>query len=160
LTQDQIKALLTDGVSLPAPTTHSGSQKSLLLPSQNVAANAQGPTLDAQFAPDSLANQLPVIWWLLLVELLGLVTFPLTFFVFRGSRDRGWGLSKLLGLLILALAIWLPSSLRILPFDRWAVFLAFGLLALTGGALAWWRRRELLAFARARWRTVLVGEFA
>ena len=116
--------------------------------------------MDAQFSPDSLANHIPVLWWLLLVELLGLIAFPLAFYVFRGLHDRGWGLSKLLGLLILALAIWLPSSLQILPFDRWAVFVGFGLLAAIGAALAWWRRRELIAFARSRWRTVLVGEIA
>jgi YYY domain-containing protein len=160
LSQDQIKSLLTDGISLPAASTRSGSQKSLLLPPQNLTANAQGSTLDAQFSPDSLANHIPVLWWLLVVELLGLLTFPLTFHVFRGLHDRGWGFSKLLGLLLLAFAIWLPSSLQILPFDRWAVFAGFGLLAVIGGALAWWRRRELLAFARARWRTVLVGELA
>ncbi len=160
LGQKQIESLLTDGISLPAASTRSGSQKSLLLPQQNIAANAQSPTMDAQFSPDSLANQIPVLWWLLVVELLGLLTFPLTFYVFHGLHDRGWGFSKLLGLLLLAFTIWLPSSLKIVPFDRWVVFVGFGLLAVIGGALAWWRRRELLAFVRARWRTLLVGELA
>ena len=89
-------------------------------------ANAGAPPLGVQFPANSLANQIPLIWWLLIVELLGLVAFPLAFSAFPGLRDRGWGLSKLLGLLIVAYAVWLPSSLRLLPFDRWAVWLVFG----------------------------------
>jgi YYY domain-containing protein len=64
------------------------------------------------------------------------------------------------GLLVLAYALWLPSSLSILPFDRWAVIAGFLLLAAVGMALAWWRRAELLAFARDRWKVVLIGEIA
>ncbi len=87
-----------------------------------------------------------------------MLSFPLAFSVFPGLRDRGWGLSKLLGLLVLAYAIWLPSSLSILPFDRWAVIAAFLLLAAIGLALAWWRRHALLQFARERWKLVVIGE--
>ncbi len=35
-----------------------------------------------------------VVTWLLLLELLGLVAFPLAFVVLRGLGDRGYGVSK------------------------------------------------------------------
>jgi YYY domain-containing protein len=160
LTQDQILAKLTGGLYLPAPSSRSGNQKSLLLSPQNAAADAQSPTLDAQFPPDSLANRIPLVWWLVAVEVLGLISFPFAYLVFPGLRDRGWGLAKLLGLLLLAWLVWLPSSLRLVPFDRSVVGGVFVFMALAGGALAWRLRDELLAFLRAHWRLIAVGEAA
>ncbi|HKV83514.1 MAG TPA: DUF2298 domain-containing protein [Ktedonobacterales bacterium] len=158
LTQSQTLARLTDGLSLPATSNRSGAQKSLLLSPQNVAANAQAQAIGTQFPANSVANSIPLLWWLVMVELLGLVSFPLTFYVFRGLHDRGWGFSKVVGLLLLAWMTWLPASVRLLPFDHWIVVAMFALLACVGGAVGWWRRRELLAFARDRWRVLVLCE--
>ena len=158
LTQDQLLAELTQGIDFNQATNRSGSQKPLLLSSQNAAADAQSPTLAAQFPANSLPNQIPLLWWLLVVELLGLINFPLTFAIFPGLRDRGWGFSKLVGLLLLAWLVWFPSSLRLLPFDRWAVALAFAVVALAGAALAWRLRERLLRFVVARWRLLAINE--
>ncbi|HST89456.1 MAG TPA: DUF2298 domain-containing protein [Ktedonobacterales bacterium] len=158
LPQARLTTLLTNALSAPVTASRPGSQKSLLLSPQNAAADAASPTLDAQLPPDSLPNRVAILWWVLVVELLGLVSFPLAYHVFPGLRDRGWGLSKLLGLLILAYAIWLPSSLRLLPFDRGVVALAFVLLAAAGGLVAWRRRAEMAAFLREHWRLLAVGE--
>ncbi|HET8907150.1 MAG TPA: DUF2298 domain-containing protein [Ktedonobacterales bacterium] len=158
LTQSQLTQTLTAGLTLPAASHRSGSQKSLLLSPQDTAADNQSQPLGVQFAAGSLANTIPLVWWLLIVELLGVVSFPLAFSAFPGLRDRGWGLSKLLGILVLSWAIWLPSSLRILPFDRWAVVLMFGVLAACGVAIAWLRREAMWSFVRTRWRLLLIGE--
>ncbi|MBF6591031.1 MAG: hypothetical protein IVW57_10965, partial [Ktedonobacterales bacterium] len=80
--------------------------------------------------------------------------------VFRRFPDRGWGLSKLLGMLALAYLVWLPASLRLLPFDHWVVVGAFLLLGMVGAALAWRRRVELRAFIRERWRLLAICEAA
>jgi YYY domain-containing protein len=158
LSQSQLLARLTDGVQLPARADRSGAQKSLLLPAQVAAADAQSPTLAAQFPATSLANAVPLVWWLLVIELLGLVSFPLAALVFRGLYDRGWGFSKMLGMLLLAYLTWLPASVRVLPFDRWVVVAALALLAVLGAAVAWLRREELWAFVRARWRVLVICE--
>ncbi|MEO7001319.1 MAG: DUF2298 domain-containing protein [Ktedonobacterales bacterium] len=158
LTAAQIQTLLSDGVAFSDVTSRAGNTKPLLLSPQNAAADAQSAPLAVQFPANSLPNQIPLLWWLLLVELLGVVSFPLAFSVFPGLRDRGWGLSKTLGLLLLAWAIWLPSSLRLLPFDAWAVWLVFALLAVVGALTAWLRRAALLAFLRERWRLLVVCE--
>ena len=64
----------------------------------------------------------------------------------------------MLGLLILSWSIWLPSSLQVLPFDRWAVVLMFGVLTVCGAAVAWLRRDAIWSFVRARWRLLVIGE--
>ncbi len=156
----EIQDALTKNVRLPAISQRPGSLKSLLLDPASVAANNASEPLGVQFPADSLPNQIPLVAWLVVVELLGLVSFPLAYFAFPGLRDRGWGLAKLLGLLALGLLVWLPASLEILPFDRWVVWLAFVLLAVAGGAVGWRNRQTLLAFVRARWKLLAIAEGA
>ena len=158
MSQTALLSALTQGINFDQVTTRSGSQKPLTLSPQNAAADAQSPTMAAQFPADSIANRFPLPWWLLIVELLGLVSFPLTFVVFPGLRDRGWGFSKLLGLLVMAWLVWFPSSLRLLPFDRWAVALVFGVVTLAGVLVAWFKREHLWRFVRACWRLLVINE--
>lgn len=159
LSPSQINAELVKGVNFDTVTPNlSGSQKPLTLTPQNAAADQQSQPLAVQFPADSIANQAPLLWWLFVVELLGMLAFPLTFLVFRGLRDRGWGFSKLVGLLLVAWLVWFPSSFRLLPFTSAAVAGAFALVAAAGAAVAWFRRVELLAFVRARWRLIVACE--
>lgn len=157
-TPEQIFAQLTQGIDFQQVSSRSGSQQSLLLSQQNAAADAQSPSFAQQFPADSLANTIPLAWWLMVVELLGLISFPLAFGIFKGLRDRGWGFSKVVGLLLVAWLVWFPSSLRLLPFDRWAVALALGVVAVASGVVAWRLRREMLLFFAARWRLVAINE--
>lgn len=160
LSAHQILAQLTQGVTLPATSSRSGAQLSLLLPPAAAAADMQSAPLGVQFPATSLPNSIPVVWWLVVVELLGVFSFPLAFVAFPGLRDRGYGLSKLLGMLLLAYLVWLPSSLHLLPFGHWLVVGAFLALGLLGVALGWRRWDELRTFVLARWRLLAVCEGA
>jgi len=79
-----------------------------------------------------------VLRWLLTIELLGLAALPLAMFLFRGLPDRGYGLSKILGLgLIGFLNFWLGSvsGLGNQPLLLWILALAL----CGGGAALYWR---------------------
>ena len=79
-----------------------------------------------------------VLLWLLTIELLGLAALPLAMFLFRGLPDRGYGLSKILGLgLIGFLNFWLGSvsGLGNQPLLLWILALAL----CGGGAALYWR---------------------
>jgi len=160
LTVQQIDALLTSGVNFATASPRSGSQNALLLPSSSIAANAQSKAIGLQFPADSIANRIPVIWWLLFVELLGLFSYPLVYAALPGLRDRGWGFAKLLGILVIGVATWLPASLRLWPFTHWVVVGTFLALGLVGAALAWRQRDEMRAFVRSHWKLLLVAEVA
>ena len=56
--------------------------------------------------PLNRSQVLSVLIWLLLLELLGLIAFPFAFVALRGLADRGYGVSKTLGLLLLAWLSW------------------------------------------------------
>ncbi|MDP9372976.1 MAG: DUF2298 domain-containing protein, partial [Chloroflexota bacterium] len=101
---------------------------------------------------------LAAILWLLLVEALGLLALPLALRLFRAFPDRGWGLSKPLGWLLLAYPVWLGASLRLtrftLPFTLAALTLGLALSA----AAAWRWRAPLRAILRGAGPAILLSE--
>lgn len=63
-----------------------------------------------------------------IMEVLGMVCFPLTFTVFHNLPDRGWAFSKAIGLSVLAFCVWLPlMCIQTLPFSQ---FFILGVLLL------------------------------
>lgn len=72
--------------------------------------------------------------WYLLATLLGWLTFPLTYRLFSALADRGYALSRALGLLIWGYIFWLFASLGIAQNDIGGLLL--GLLVLA--ALSAW----------------------
>jgi YYY domain-containing protein len=68
--------------------------------------------------------------WYVLATLLGWLTFPLAYHLFPALKDRGYTLSRALGLLIWAYAFWLFASFGIAQNDIGGLLL--GLLVLAG----------------------------
>ncbi|MDY6893448.1 MAG: DUF2298 domain-containing protein [Chloroflexota bacterium] len=69
-----------------------------------------------------------VFWWLAL-EIIGLVSFPLVSRICNGLGDRGYSISKLVGLVLLTYSAWILSTLHILPFGIASIAVSFLLLA-------------------------------
>jgi len=98
-----------------------------------------------------------LLWWLT-VTLIGALAFPIVFVVFRGLRDRGYLLSRSIGLLLLGYIIWLPSSMRWLPNG---LPLTLAALLLIAGASTLLLRRygsELKSWLREHKGMVGLGE--
>ena len=53
--------------------------------------------------------------WLVAVQVIGLAAFPLAYFLFPRLADRGYSLSKPLGIVIVAYLSWALSQARVLP---------------------------------------------
>ena len=66
--------------------------------------------------------------WYLLVSILGWITFPLAYFIFPALADRGYALSRALGLFISAYFFWLLGSFGIAQNDLGGIFLALAIL--------------------------------
>jgi len=76
--------------------------------------------------------------WYLAVSFLGWLTFPLAYRLFPALADRGYSLSRALGLLLWGYIFWLLASLGIAPNNLGGLILA--LLILAGlSAWAFWR---------------------
>src|ERR1043165_1605017 len=70
------------------------------------------------------------ISWYIVITILGWLTFPLAYFLFPALKDRGYALSRALGLLIWGYVFWLFASLGIAQNDVGGLLLA--LLVLIG----------------------------
>ena len=72
--------------------------------------------------------------WYILITLLGWITFPLAYRLFPALSDRGYTLSRALGLLIWGYVFWLFASLGIAQNDIGGLLLG---LVVLGGLSAW-----------------------
>ena len=99
-----------------------------------------------------------VVFWWLVVQLVGWLGWPLTFTVFRKLSDRGHMLSKSLTLLLVAYLVWLPASFRLARNDLVFIGPAFGLVALLSLALLWRNRSQVRTFWRDHWKLVVLNE--
>jgi uncharacterized membrane protein len=111
-------------------------------------------------------------FWYLVITLLGWITFPLAFRLLPALTDRGYALSRALGLLAWSYLLWLLASLGILRNDpggllfALAVLVGLSLWAVRGIALdefrAWWQTQRktilvvelLFLFCFAAWAVV------
>jgi uncharacterized membrane protein len=99
----------------------------------------------------------PLIW-LLAVESLGLLTFPLAFVLFNRLPDRGYTFAKPLALVLMSYLLWVLGLTHLLPNSRWTIL---GILLLMALASAWVLRRyyqSIRRFIRSQWMTVLMAE--
>ena len=70
-----------------------------------------------------------VIFWWFILEVIGLISFPLVSRLFGGLPDRGYSISKPVGLLLLTYIVWIISSFHIMPFGGGSLAVSFLLLA-------------------------------
>ncbi|WP_376788598.1 DUF2298 domain-containing protein [Thermoflexus sp.] len=107
-----------------------------------------------------------ILWWLLLT-LIALAAWPMTFLVFRPLPDRGLAFARPLGLMLMGFVWWWGRSLGFLPSSRggaivaWGLVLGLGLwLAQRSGESPWrWlqTRRGLVLFYELLFALAFLG---
>ncbi|MDF1500884.1 MAG: DUF2298 domain-containing protein [Anaerolineales bacterium] len=131
--------------------------KSLLLPESLWERQTNGGTWSALFDTDRLINRYPgaaaVLWWLS-IALMGLIFFPVTYLVFNRFADRGYAISRLIGLLLFGWLTWMLGSLGI-SVTRRTLLVVLGSFALLSAGIAYFKRGEFANFFRTQWREVL-----
>ena len=131
------------------PKQVSVAPTALLFSRAEAALQQAGGTWSDIFDLGSIINRsqvLSVVVWLVLLEVLGLIAFPLAFVVLRSLSDRGYGISKTLGILLLAWLSWIGPGLRLAPYQRWWIVWCLGLMIVVSGAVAWRQRRAIGKF--------------
>ncbi len=105
--------------------------------------------------------------WYVIIQVAGLAVWPLIARALAPLDDRGWGASKVAGLLGVAWVVWLVCMLTPLPFTRSTLALAL----LGVGAAAWFdlarggQMRPMLSWLSERrrllyvWEAVFLGGF-
>ncbi len=118
----------------------------------------RGGTWTNIFHPGNVVNDHPLFFWLLAMELAAFALVPLATVVFRGLPDRGFLLTKPLGILGLSYLAYAPASYGLLDFTRGEIAAGLSLMILVGIATGLLWRDEVEGFVRERWRFLLFAE--
>ncbi|MBI2934152.1 MAG: hypothetical protein HYY29_01140 [Chloroflexi bacterium] len=96
-------------------------------------------------------------WWAWL-QVLAIIALPLAFVLFRNLPDRGYPLSKILGILFLSYLLWLGSSLHVLANRRLSIFLILLVLMVLSALVLRQQWRGIKAFFSANRGLVVATE--
>lgn len=148
----EYEALFSSAADSPWSFARSGStSKSLLLaPFRDLTATGL-PFFSGTWRSGPVAS---VVWFLVL-ELLGASFWLLARPLFARLPERGWAISKVLGLALVTWLAWIVAAIGLLPSTQLVVWLALGAVLLTGAALSLAGWRYVIADVRAAWRTIL-----
>ena len=130
----------------------------LMLSDADLAKQREGGTYTEIVDRGSWANKVPVLAWLLAVEVIWLLALPLSWYVFRALPDRGIILARILGLLAVFYVAWLIVSLGWLDSALLAVYVGMGVTAGASAVVLCFQHRHIRAFIKDRWRFLLGAE--
>ena len=130
----------------------------LMLSEEQRKVQQAGGTWSSIIKRDSWTNDVPIVAWLLVVELAFLVSLPLSMFIFRPLPDRGIILARVVGLLGVSYVAWLTVSLGWLDFSRTPVILGFLVMGSLSAVVLLARWGEIKGFLKQNWRLLLIGE--
>src|SRR3569833_3085262 len=103
---------------------------------------------------------LDALSWYVVVQAASLAVWPLLLRGVSPLEDRGWGIAKTVGVLVLSRLVWLVCMLTGLPFERATLFIGLLVIAAvawgargTRGAIETWQclvdRRLTIAYTEA-----------
>jgi YYY domain-containing protein len=164
--RERVQAMLTEGIDWDSvahwlnPLDVPDWKNNLMLTEEQQEVQEAGGTWSLLFDRNSLTNRWPTLSWLVLIGVLGLATLPLTLAIFRWLPDRGYILSKPVGVLLLAWLSWMLTSLTPLHYARGTILLALVLIVAASllSFLLPSQRRRFRELWRTQKRLILVNE--
>jgi len=132
----------------------------LMLPAAKLALQRTSGTWSQLFDYNWVWNKYPILGlliWYVFIFILGLAVYPLVRLTMPGLADKGYPLSRALGLVLFGYLAWIGGSLGV-PYTRTTIAIIFILILILGGGLAWYQRAEIGEEWRAKWKYFLMME--
>ncbi|MFL2760169.1 MAG: DUF2298 domain-containing protein [Dehalococcoidia bacterium] len=98
------------------------------------------------------------IVWLLLIELIGISTFVVLLKFFKAIPDKGYSISKPLGILSLSLVTWLLSFSKVIPVTETTAILLLVVLVACSTLIALIKWRLIKQLVKHNYRIILLTE--
>ncbi|MBN2053892.1 hypothetical protein JW905_03145 [bacterium] len=99
-----------------------------------------------------------VVSFYIVVQLIHLAVLPIAWRLFNRVRDRGYGVAKLLGVVLLSYLSWIVPSLGLLPYSRGVVALMLLIIAGVSLTLFLLNRSAFTDFLRTQRKTIIWTE--
>ena len=117
-----------------------------------------GGTWSELFHRTGWASHIPWLAWLLVIELICLVAFPLTWWLLRPLPDRGLLFARVAGLLLVAWVAWMLINAGVMRYSAGAVWLAMLIVTIPSAVIVWRQWRQMLDWLRGKWQLILTAE--
>lgn len=125
---------------------------SLMMPADMILQQRVSGTWSDLFNRNDVQNSNHVIaflfWWSVFV-LFGLISFPVTYFIFANLCDRGYALAKLVGLVFVTWIVWIVSSYKIMASNQIGIFIVVILFSCVSSVIGITHREDLIRWIRA-----------
>lgn len=99
-----------------------------------------------------------ILAWVGMLAALAAVTVPVTFVLFRGFGDLGWGFARLTGLVVSGYAVWIAVSLGAARFTLGWIAGIVAVVAIVVWVVARGRIKTMRAEILTHWRLILASE--
>ena len=96
--------------------------------------------------------------WLIVIQLIGLFTLPIGNFIFPRIYDKGYTISKILGILFIAFISWILNVYHILPSNKYSLWFIFTLFAIIFLIFNFNNYFNIKNFLSKYWRNILISE--
>lgn len=137
-----------------------GKANALQFTSAEAKVQQDGGTFTDVFAAHGWTSHLPWLWWLVWLELAAFAALPWVTWVLRALPDRGYGLSKLLGLIAVVFPVWLLVAWGGPHFSMGLTWVVYGIVLAAGAGLGYRRRATLGRELHEHWKAWLAIEAA
>ncbi|MCC7370422.1 MAG: glycosyltransferase family 39 protein [Chloroflexi bacterium] len=136
------------------------ARKGLLLSAREWEHVQDSGTWSEMFTLDGSTTSLALPIWLLVVTILGLVAYPLCWLLLPGLADRGYGVVRTFGLVLVAYIGWLAASVGLGTWGRGLLIVALLLMAFGSLIVLRTRWHAFAADLRTVWPRLLTVELA
>ena len=133
----------------------------LQLPNEVFETQTEGGTWSERFQSESPLNNSQIIgvavWWVAII-FFGWITFPMLYRLFPKMADRGYGVAKFVGLLVVSWLAWVMASLKVPLWSREGVLLMMLLVTVLSYVMIRKHRAEFVEFIRTHWKRLFAIE--
>ena len=107
---------------------------------------------------DSWNNKNPILAWLFWIQLISVLAFPIGFLVFNKFKDKGYLLSKTLGILVSCYVTWILTSTGISTFSTMSVYIGIITLLFISAIILIHKKKEIIGFLKSTWKSIALYE--
>ncbi len=99
-----------------------------------------------------------MLYWLLIIDVIGVISVPIAFIFFNRLYDRGWTLSKALGILLIAYINWILVSVGVIKYSLLSVIISSSCLIILSLLSIFITKKELFLWIRKEYKKIIFIE--
>ena len=110
------------------------------------------------FLKKNLPKKYPALVWGIAIIIMGFMSLPTSLILFRNLPDKGYGLSKILGISMVGFLVWSLVSWEILEYTVSTVIISVFIVSSANGMLFILRRKQLISLFKRHWQIFTLEE--